>query len=114
MNIDHIIKRIEAAGFQLSTDGTYVNVKPAGKLSDKQKDFIRTNKSAIIQYLEYNAPVDYSDDIRFIAAGIATLHNVPVDACLSLLDDDDIQAITTGLDPERASAWSAACAGLQP
>lgn len=51
MSIAETIQKIEAAGFSLTPDGADLIVHPPGKLTDPQRNFIKSHKAEILACL---------------------------------------------------------------
>ena len=50
--ISEAIQRMEAAGFRLVVDGGALRVSPADKLNEKQRDWLRRNKPALVRHVK--------------------------------------------------------------
>jgi hypothetical protein len=101
--------RIEKAGFSISaTETGDLAISPFSKLTVPQREFIRDHKPELIRALTGRAAV-----LESIAQSIAAECNVTAEAALSILDDDDRQAIANNSDPDdRTRSWRVAVQSL--
>ena len=112
MNIQEAIQRIKASGLTIEHHNGKLVIKPAGKMSEKQREWIKVNREAIIK--ELRGPYQIPSVIHHLAEELSAAYGVAKEACLAILDEGDMQAIAENTDPSRYEAWGMAVKEARP